>query len=85
MDALEIRGKCASEENLAIRARDALRDLLVHAQRIDLREVQRGKYFRILARMEADGVDVAPILIEKGLARPYHGGKRESWCRYGKS
>ena len=41
-----------------------------------LRDIQRDKYFRLLARVEAHGVDIATQLLERGLALPYDGGKK---------
>jgi hypothetical protein len=39
------------------------------------------RYGRLLARMTLDGNDVAGPMIAEGLARPYGGGARRSWCR----
>ena len=40
----------------------------------------RGKYFRIVGRLIADGVDISDLLIDKSLAVPYDGGtKTEDW------
>ncbi len=69
------------EKNLAIEARDLVRHTLDRAQSITLKKVERGKYFRILARIEADGRDVSGLLIQKGLAVSYDGGKKvKEWC-----
>jgi micrococcal nuclease len=38
------------------------------------------KYGRRLAQLLVDGKDVGAILIGEGLARPYAGGRRGSWC-----
>ena len=41
----------------------------------------RGKYFRIVGRLMADGVDISELLIQKSLAVLYDGGtKRKDWC-----
>ena len=80
IDTPEIRGKCAVEKKKAKAARDYHRRLLKAASRIDLVDVKRGKYFRIIATVRADGVDVVPLMIEKGLGRPYQGGRRQGWC-----
>jgi len=51
------------------------------AKQIDVKEAERGKYFRLVARLEADGVDLSDLLIEKGLAVRYDGGtKVKNWC-----
>ena len=44
----------------------------------DLREVERGKYFRLVAEVVADGENMSDLLLDLGLAWPYDGGKRES-------
>ena len=41
----------------------------------------RGKNFRIVGRLIADGVDISELLIERQLAVLYDGGtKRKDWC-----
>lgn len=80
IDTPEIRGKCEAENQKAKVARDFLRNLLRGAQRIDLVDAERGKYFRIVATVRADGVDVAPLMTERGMGRAYQGGRRAGWC-----
>ena len=47
----------------------------------DPKEV-RGKYFRIVGRLIADGQDISDLLIERQLAVLYGGGtKLKDWCR----
>ncbi len=78
IDTPEIRGKCQKEKDLAYEARDLVRGLLDNAQSITLtiddnpKEV-RGKYFRIVGRLIADGVDISDLLIQKNLAVLYNG------------
>ena len=46
----------------------------------NLKEV-RGKYFRIVGRLIADGVDISDLLIERHMAVLYDGGmKAKDWC-----
>jgi len=41
----------------------------------------RGKYFRIVGRLIADGVDISELLIERQFAVLYDGGtKVKDWC-----
>ncbi len=81
IDAPEIRGRCALEKAQARAARDLLRRMLNEADQVTLRGVERGKYFRLVATVLADGRNVADVLIAHGLARPYEGrGPRASWC-----
>jgi len=49
---------------------------------IELQDIQRGKYFRILARVYIDGEELAGKLILAGLARAYDGGARKGWCMH---
>jgi len=81
IDAPEIRGRCAEEIALAERAKARLAALLV-GNRLQLVDVHYGKYAgRVVARvLTEDGRDVAKILLEEKLARPYGGGRRAPWC-----
>ena len=81
VDTPEIRGKCEREKVLAKIVRDYVRGVLKEAKKIELRNIQRGKYFRFVARINADGVDLTEDLIEKGYGGRYDGGKKENiWC-----
>lgn len=81
IDTPEIRGKCAQEKALAREAKAVVEKMLKKARRITLKNVQRGKYFRILADVQADKQNLADILIDKGLAVRYDGGtKGFDWC-----
>lgn len=73
------RSKCEAERLLAYAARDRLRALL-SGSLVSICPEGVDKYRRTLARVLVDGRDVAGILIGEGLAREYHGGKREGWC-----
>ena len=68
IDAPEIRGKCAQEEQMALQARDRVRELLEQAQQIDLVDVERDKYFRVVAKVKVDGRDLSQLLLEEGHA-----------------
>ena len=80
VDAPEMRGKCKSEKLAARIAKQHTVELLRSAKVIELTNMQRGKYFRILANVMIDGVNLADSLISNGLARSYDGGKRDGWC-----
>ena len=80
IDAPEIRGKCKAEKQAALRAKQFTVMALSNARRIELRNIQRGKYFRLLADVWVDGESLAQGLIKAGLARVYDGGKRLGWC-----
>lgn len=69
IDTPEIRGKCQTEKVLARKAKT-----------IELRNIQRGKYFRLVADVYADGKSLADKLMNRNLAIPYGGGTKRSWC-----
>jgi len=58
VDTPEIRGKCQYEKNLALKARDFVRGKLANAKEIKLTNLQRGKYFRVVANVLVDGVSL---------------------------
>lgn len=80
VDAPEIRGECDSEKLAAREAKRFTVALLRNAKTIELRNMKRGLYFRIVADVFIDGQNLANALIQNQLARPYDGGKRLGWC-----
>jgi len=81
IDTPEIRGKCEQEKYSAEQAREMVADILKDAEKIDLKNMERGKYFRIAADVFADGENLADMLIESGMAVRYEGGKKtHNWC-----
>ena len=79
IDAPEIKGKCQAEKKAALMARDRMAEL---AQgNILLENVGNGKYAgRVVADVISGAGSLAEVMIKEGLARPYDGGKRTSWC-----
>ena len=81
IDTPEIRGQCQKETALAMQARNLARRMLGQARRIDLLAAEHGKYFRIVARVLADGKDIGQTLLDRGMAVEYDGGtKNKKWC-----
>jgi endonuclease YncB( thermonuclease family) len=81
IDTPEIKGMCENEKALARQARAFTHNLMIGAQAIELLEPKRDKYFRILARVMADGKEVAQELVAAGFAVPYNGhGRKKNWC-----
>jgi endonuclease YncB( thermonuclease family) len=80
VDTPEIRGKCKYEKDLALKARDFVRNKLANAKEIKLTKLQRGKYFRVVAAVMIDGVSLEQELLDNELAYKYTGGKKSSWC-----
>lgn len=75
------RAKCNKEAALAERASKFSLKLISHAQDITFSNIKRDKFGgRYLAEVDLDGVSLGRSLITAGLARPYHGEKKKSWC-----
>jgi len=82
IDTPEIKGKSEKEKNLARTAKKLVNSLLKNAKVIELRNMQRGKYFRIVADVYYDGKNLGDILIRNNLAVPYDGGtKSKNWSK----
>ena len=79
IDTPEIRSKSDSLKILAVEVRDYVKDKLVKAEIIILKDVARPKYFRLLADVIIDGKDLGKELIDKGYACPYDGGTKTCW------
>lgn len=81
IDAPELRAPCVGEQRRAEMARDAVIALTTSGQH-HLREVGRDKYGgRVVARLTlGDGRDLGDVLLARGLARPYGGGRRNGFC-----
>ncbi len=81
IDTPEIRGNCEREKYDAKQAKEMVADILKDAEKITLRNMERGKYFRIVADVYVDGENIANMLIEAGMAVKYGGGKKtHKWC-----
>lgn len=83
IDAPELRGKCPEEKARAKAAKQHTVSVLRGAENIELRNIKRGKYFRLIADVYADNISLADSLIKAGLVRPYDGGTRLGWCGSG--
>ena len=81
IDTPEIRGKCEKEKYDAKQAKEVVADILKDAEQIILKNMERGKYFRIAADVIVDGENLADVVIEAGVAVRYDGGKKtHKWC-----
>lgn len=80
IDTPEMRGKCKKEIELARMAKKKTVAMIRSAKTIELRQMRRDKYFRIDAEVFADGRSIGQALISAGLAVPYHGDKKATWC-----
>ena len=76
IDTPELNDKREEIKSIAIKAKEELEKLLSNAKNITLYNLGRDKYFRLLASVKVDNVDVAEYMIKKGLAKEYDGGKK---------
>ena len=82
IDAPELKARCADEGNRAETAREALRTMLAEGD-VAVAHVGLDKYGgRVLADAATRRMpDIGTAMLDKGLARAYGGGHRESWCK----
>jgi endonuclease YncB( thermonuclease family) len=82
IDTPEIRTKNSCEKQKAQKAKKILEQVITNASRVDVVDVQKDKFFRILGTVLADGKPVKDVLIKESLGFPYHGEKKikRNWC-----
>jgi endonuclease YncB( thermonuclease family) len=68
-----------SIKEIAVRAKRYTEKALKKANEIELRNIQRGKPFVIVADVYIDGKNLAKKLIRAGLGKEYYSGKTPSW------
>ena len=78
IDTAEMRGGTAETKALAQKSKDALIKLFEN-RNITLYNLNRDKYFRILADVKADNIEVKEYMIKNGFAKEYSGGKKSGW------
>jgi endonuclease YncB( thermonuclease family) len=81
IDAPEMHARCDDERVKAVAAREALRRILGEGA-VGISRIGQDKYG---GRVDADvstanTANVSAAMLERGLARKYDGGRRESWC-----
>lgn len=84
IDTPELNDSREEIRKISIQAKEELEKLLLNGNaksgqkpKITLYNLGRDKYFRLLASVKVDNVDVSEYLIKKGLAKKYNGGKKE--------
>lgn len=72
----------ACEKVKAKQAKEIVEYFLSEGKRIDLVDIDRGKYFRIVADIIVDEISIRELLISWGLAVPYYGDTKQqvNWC-----
>jgi len=80
IDTPELRGRCAEEKALAVRATERMEALLnegpFELHRVGRDEDRYGRKLRVVTR---DGRSLGDRLVAEGLARTWT-GRREPWC-----
>ena len=75
IDSAEIKGKTLNEKAIALKARDALHDL-IFGKIVKLKKVSTEKYGRLLADVYLEDLHVNKWLLDNGLAVPYDGSNK---------
>jgi endonuclease YncB( thermonuclease family) len=82
IDAPELHARCADELARARAATEALRALLDERE-ITIVSTGFDRYGRVLANVATRRTaDVSAAMLANGMARPYDGGRRGSWCGF---
>ena len=83
IDTPELNDSREEIRKISIQAKEELEKLLTSGYaysgqkpKVILYNLGRDKYFRLLASVKIDDVDVAEYMIKKGLAKKYNGGKK---------
>lgn len=79
IDTPELKDKRPAVKRLAVKAREYAARRLEHGDVVELRNMERDKYFRIVADVYVDGVSLGGELLDNGLAKPYDGGTKSGW------
>lgn len=79
IDTPEMKDKRPHIKVLSIKAKEYTKKRLIEGSIIELKNIKRGKYFRIVAEVWIDGKSLGDELIENCLAKPYNGGKKIKW------
>jgi len=80
IDTPEIKAKNTNEKQLAIKARDFLRELILD-KIIIIECLDFDKYGRLLGNLfiEGNDISISNMMIEKGFAKAYDGGTKSTW------
>ena len=83
IDTPELRSRCDSEKSKARAAKQFTVSILRNAKHIELQNLQRDKYFRLLSEVWVDGKNLGQQLLDGGFAVPYSGKTKVDWCALG--
>lgn len=87
VDTAEVKGHAPCERDAARTAQRLVENILKNAKVINIEDISRDKYFRVLGRVVADGQSLNDILIKNKLAYTYFGKTKEKidWCAFTKA
>ena len=77
------KGRCKAETLAAHQGNKATTTILQEAKSIQLKQMERGTSFQILADVYVDGVHLGDKLIQNGHALAKAKSKKHSWCKKG--
>ena len=80
LDTPELRGKCSHEKKLAVRSKDFCSFLMKNAENIEFKNLERGKFFRVVADVHIDSKNYANQMIFNDHGRVYSNTKKNNWC-----
>ena len=80
LDTPELRGKCAHEKKLAVRSKEFCSFLMKNAENIEFKNLERGKFFRVVADVHIDSKNYANQMIFNDHGRVYSNTKKNNWC-----
>ena len=81
VDTPELHSKVKCEKELALIAKANLESIISKAKVVNLVDVGRDKYFRVLATVMVDGQDLGKLMLQRKLAKVYDGGTKDTkWC-----
>lgn len=79
IDTPELRDNRPHVKELARQAKMFVVEKLRAADVVELKNVERGKYFRLVADVYVDGKNLGELLLEKQLAKEYDGNAKPKW------
>ena len=79
IDTPEMRDADPDVKALARKAKQFSVAALRGARKVELRNLRRDKYFRLLADVYVDGRSLGAQLVKAGLAKAYDGGTKSQW------
>tara|TARA_R100000544_G_C2227255_1_gene61739 strand:- start:6030 stop:6476 length:447 start_codon:yes stop_codon:yes gene_type:complete len=80
IDTPELRGKCDKEKQRARKAKQFTVEHLRNAKNITLKNIKRGKYFRLIADVYVDGISLGELLLNNKHAVKYADKTQKKWC-----